>query len=128
MPRDARTRMGTVQLRIMTVLWNRGRATAREITETLTRRKRIAHSTVQTLLRKLEAKGAVGHDQEDRTFVFYPLVTREEVVRSDMRNLAARLFDGSAYGLVAHLIREDMISDEDLDRIEALIREREREH
>ena len=51
-------KLGSVQLRIMRVLWARGEATAREITDDLSRDGAIAHSTVQTLLRKLEAKGA----------------------------------------------------------------------
>jgi BlaI family penicillinase repressor len=122
-----RSPMGLVQLRIMGVLWRRGKATAREITEDLGRRRRIAHSTVQTLLRSLERRGAVGHEQDDRTFVFYPLVTKDEVARSSTRDLLSRLFGGSAYRLVAHLIREDMVSDKDIERIERLIREREGE-
>jgi BlaI family transcriptional regulator, penicillinase repressor len=66
-------RLGKVQLQIMGVLWARGQATAREITEALCRKAPIAHSTVQTLLRDLEEKGAVTHDVQGRTFVFRPL-------------------------------------------------------
>ena len=64
-------RLGKVQLKIMHVLWERGRVSAREITDGLNRDEPIAHSTVQTLLRKLEAKGAVGHETLERTFVFF---------------------------------------------------------
>src|SRR5258708_2583366 len=64
--------LGRMQFRIMQVLWDRGRANAREITGALNEAEPVAHSTVQTLLRQLEAKGAVGHDAVDRTFVFYP--------------------------------------------------------
>ena len=52
----ATPRFGRVQLMIMQVLWQKGRASAREITEALNRREPIAHSTVQTLLRKLEVQ------------------------------------------------------------------------
>ena len=74
-------RLGRVQLMIMRVLWQRRRATAREITDALNRRQPVAHSTVQTLLRKLEGKAAVAHDVDGRTFVFYPLVEEEKVQR-----------------------------------------------
>ncbi len=120
-------RVGAVQFRIMEVLWRRGRTKALEITDALsTRRKRVAHSTVQTLLRMLERKGAIGHKVEGRTFIFYPLVTREEVLRSNTRELLSRMFGGSAYGLVAHLIREDMVSSEELLRIKKLISQHKR--
>jgi len=117
----ASLRLGRVQTRIMKVLWQRGRATAKEITDALSRKKDIAHSTVQTLLRKLEAKGAVAHEVEDRTFVFYPCVTENAVTRSATRELMARMFDGSPSGLVAYLVKNEQISKKELDEIKSLI-------
>jgi BlaI family penicillinase repressor len=115
--------MGKVQIQIMQVLWMRGRATAREITEELSRTKPIAHSTVQTLLRKLEAKGAVAHDVEDRTFVFRPLYQQSEVTQTATRDLLSRVFNGSVYGLVAHLLKHEPISEEELRRLRQLLDE-----
>jgi len=120
-------RVGAVQIRILRVLWASGRATARAITDELSREKDIAHSTVQTLLRKLEAKGAVGHEVEGRTFVFHPLVTEAEVCRSATRELLSRIFDGSAVGLVAHLVKHEDISADELEEIRRLIEEAEEE-
>ena len=117
-------RLGRVQLMIMQVLWKKGRANAREITDALNRREPIAHSTVQTLLRKLEAKGAVAHDVEDRTFVFYPLVQEETVKRGTTRELVDRVFGGSAAGLVAYLLENERVSHKELARIRALIDEK----
>ena len=65
--------LGKVQAKIFRILCERGRASAREITDVLNEAAPTAHSTVQTLLRTLEAKGAVSHDVEGRTFIFYPL-------------------------------------------------------
>jgi BlaI family penicillinase repressor len=117
-------RLGRVQLRIVQVLWRIGRANAREITETLNREEPIAHSTVQTLLRKLEAKGAVAHDVEDRTFVFYPLVQEESVKQGATRELMDRIFGGSAAGLVAYLLENERVSGEELAEIGKLIGEK----
>ncbi len=119
-------RLGRVQLQIMEVLWRRGRATARQITDELSRNKPIAHSTVQTLLRKLEAKGAVTHDVEERTFIFRPLYQQTEVTASATRDLLTRVFHGSVYGLVAHLLQNEAISPEERQRLRELI-EREGE-
>src|SRR5918993_2258464 len=95
-------RLGKVQGQIMEILWQRGRATAREITDELARTQPLAHSTVQTLLRKLEAKGAITHEREERTFIFRPLYQRSEIATSATRELLARLFGGSVSGMVAH--------------------------
>jgi BlaI family penicillinase repressor len=120
-------RLGRVQLRIVQVLWRMRRANAREITETLNREEPIAHSTVQTLLRKLEAKGAVAHDVEDRTFVFYPLVQEESVKQGATRELMDRIFGGSAAGLVAYLLENERVSGEELAEIGKLIGEKKTE-
>jgi BlaI family penicillinase repressor len=114
-------RLGRVQLMIMQVLWKKGRANAREITAALNRREPIAHSTVQTLLRKLEAKGAIDHDVDGRTFVFYPLVKEERVKHRAARELVQRVFGGSPAGLVAYLIEHEQVSPKELKEIRKLI-------
>jgi len=119
-------RLGRVQLQIMEILWRRGQATAREITDEMSRRAPVAHSTIQTLLRKLEAKGAVDHEVVERSFVFRPLVQHEEVAASAARDLMARVFHGSLYGLVAQLLRHERISPDELKRLRALIDEAEK--
>lgn len=114
-------RFGRLQLKIMQVLWDKGRASARQITDELNRTERVAHSTVQTLLRKLEAKGAVDHDAEDRTFVFYPLVEADKVTSKATKEFVERVFGGSAGGLVAYLLKHERISQEEMDRIRETI-------
>lgn len=118
-------KLGQVQLRIMHVLWDKGQASAREITAVLNRDGEIAHSTVQTLLRQLETKGAVAHRREERTFVFYPLVKEDNVARTEVRRLTERLFGGSAGGMVAYLLKEERISPDELAEIKRLIEARE---
>jgi BlaI family penicillinase repressor len=115
--------LGKVQLEIMRVLWERGQATAREITDELSRTQPIAHSTVQTLLRKLEAKGAVTHDTEDRTFVFRPVYEETAVRKAAAHDLLSRVFGGSVYGLVSHLLRHEEVSPDEFQRLRRLIEE-----
>jgi BlaI family penicillinase repressor len=115
--------LGRVQLQIMQVLWDRGRASARDITDALNAAEPIAHSTVQTLLRKLEAKGAVGHEVIDRTFVFFPLAKEESVKRKATRDLLERVFGGSASDLVAYLLKHEEIDRAELDELRKLIGE-----
>jgi BlaI family penicillinase repressor len=119
-------RLGKVQLKIMRVLWDRGRASAREITDALNREEPIAHSTVQTLLRKLETKGAVGHDAADRTFVFFPLVPEDNVRRGATHDLVERVFGGSPAQLMSFLLKTERVSKRELDEIRRLLDEQTR--
>lgn len=114
-------RLGKVQLQIMQVLWERGEATAREVTEALNLTAPVAHSTTQTLLRKLEDKGAVAHESRDRVFVFRPLSRQSEVSESAARDLLTRVFGGSVYGLVSHLLKHEHISGDEMRRLRELI-------
>lgn len=115
---------GKVQLMIMEVLWERGEVSAREITDALNESDPIAHSTVQTLLRKLEAKGAVTHREEDRTFLFRALTQPEKVRKSATRDFVERMFAGSSSGLIAHLLKHERLSKSELEELRNLIREK----
>jgi BlaI family penicillinase repressor len=115
------TQLGRMQFRIMQVLWDRGRASAREITDALNESEAVAHSTVQTLLRQLEAKGAVGHDAQDRTFVFFPRLKEDKVKRTAAREMLDRIFGGNMGNLVAHLLKGERLSRDELDELHRLI-------
>jgi BlaI family penicillinase repressor len=115
------TQLGRMQFRIMQVLWDRGRASAREITDALNESEAVAHSTVQTLLRQLEAKRAVGHDAQDRTFVFFPHLKEDKVKRTAAREMLERIFDGNVGNLVAHLLKGERLSRDELDELHRLI-------
>lgn len=115
--------LGRLELRIMQILWQHGATTARQITDSLNAsgEKAVAHSTVQTLLRKMEAKGAVAHESDGRIFLFRPLYGEGEVTQSATRDLLTRVFGGSAYALVAHLLKNEHVPAAERARLRALI-------
>jgi len=119
-------RLGKVQYQVMQVLWRLGPSTAREITDALgglDQSGDIAHSTVQTLLRQLEAKGAVAHETLGRTFVFRPLIDQSEIAASPLHELLTRVYQGSVYNLMSHLLKHEPLSQEEIDRLRALLDE-----
>lgn len=122
----AATRLGRVQLLIMQVLWEKGRATAREITDALNASEPIAHSTVQTLLRGLEEKGSISHQAQGRTFVFVPLVGEDKFKQSTTRDLVQRVFGGNVAALMAHLLKNEKVSRAEVDEIRKLIDRRDK--
>lgn len=123
----AEVQLGRMQFRIMQVLWDRGRASARDITDALNAGEPVAHSTVQTLLRQLEAKGAVGHEEQGRTFVFFPRLKETNVKRTATRDLLERVFGGSVGSLVAHLLNNERLSKKELDDLQRLIDQRRKD-
>ena len=120
---------GGQQLRLLRQLWKKP-LSARELTDALNAepgQTPMAHSTVQTLLRQLEGKGAVDHFQDGRTFIFRPLVEKDRSLAQATRQLIDRLFSGSVRGLVAHLLEHEQVSPAELREIERLIAARRKE-
>jgi BlaI family penicillinase repressor len=116
-------RLGKVQFQIMRTLWQQGTCTARAITEELSKSGPIAHSTVQTLLRQLEAKGIVAHEPEGRTFVFRALIEPSEVTATPLHELLVRVYQGSVYNLMSHLLKHENVSQEEIDQLRQLLDE-----
>lgn len=119
-----------LQLAIMKVLWERGEAAVLDLHDALRGERRIAQSTVATLLARMEKKGLVDHRQEGRQYLYRALVEEGQVRRSVMAefsDLAGRLFEGDVTEMVSHLLREREVEADDIARLKALIAERERE-
>ena len=107
---------------IMDSLYRRGRATAADVMADLTGEP--SYSTVRTQLRVLEEKGHVRHEEEGLKYVYLPAVPRHAARKSALRHLIDTFFDGSPAKLVAALLGgEGQLSDEDLDRIERMVRD-----
>lgn len=126
---EEKPRLGPRQIELLRLLWELREATARDLTDALNQRVPAgapvtAHSTVQTQLRELEAKGVVAHRPEGRTFVFYPIVAERDVTVVATRDLLQRLFEGSPLRLMTHLLQHEKLTRADLDRIRRLIDER----
>ena len=114
-----------LQMGIMKVLWDRGRATTAEITDALRPERELAQTTVATVLSRLEKRGIVVHETRARQFVYVPQITQPEAERSMVTQLTDRLFDGDPAALVSHLITARQFSRADLARVKAMIAEHE---
>lgn len=116
--------LGELQLAIMRVLWERGEAAAAEVHRALLSERGLAPTTIATMLTKLERKGVIDHRVEGRRFIYRPLVSEERVTRSMVALLTERLFGGDPMALVSHLLGEQDLEDEELERLHELLARR----
>jgi BlaI family transcriptional regulator, penicillinase repressor len=116
--------LSAAQYRVMAVLWSRGAGTVADVVAAL-RRPKLAYTTVLTVLRQLEAKGIVRHDQDGRTFVYEPLVTRDQVRSGVLRQIARSFFGGSPADLVLHMVQVERLAPADRRRLRELLSEDE---
>jgi predicted transcriptional regulator len=111
---------------ILDILYRRGRATANEVMEDLDSGR--TYSTVRSQLRLLEQKGHARHEVEGTRFVYLPAVPRHTARKSALRHLMDTFFEGSPERLVAALLGDTRaVSDDDLDRIAAVVSRAEKE-
>jgi BlaI family transcriptional regulator, penicillinase repressor len=118
---DQDTVLSDLQLELMRVLWARGEASTAEVAEVLAASRGLAHTTIATLLTRLEKRGIVAAQRDGRQLVYRALVEEGAVRRSMVAGLLGSLFAGDASALVAHLVREEEIASGDLDRIRRLL-------
>ncbi|HUF48768.1 MAG TPA: BlaI/MecI/CopY family transcriptional regulator [Vicinamibacterales bacterium] len=110
------------ELEVLKVLWETGPATVREVAGQLRRRRRrLAYTTVLTLLSRLRDKGYVAADRRDTAHVFRPLVSREELVGSSLTALADRICDGTASPLMYALVRGQQFSADEIAHFRKLL-------
>jgi predicted transcriptional regulator len=116
-----------LQLAVLRVLWREGEATVQQIQAALWDERRLAVTTVATLLSRLEKRGVVAHRTEGRVYHYRALLSEDGARRSMVGGLAGRLFGGDVTALVSHLLGGEQVGAEDLAAIRELIDRRERE-
>ena len=114
------------ELEIMKVVWSKGTATVRDVYEELLNHRRIAYTTVMTMMGILEQKGHLKKSADERAYVYSPTQPQREVLRTMVHDFVTRVFNGSAKPLLVHLLEDKNISPEELDEITKLLQDRRR--
>jgi predicted transcriptional regulator len=117
--------LSELQLAVMRVLWTQLEASTAEVASALAPHRDLAHTTVATLLTRLEKRGVVAQRREGRQLIYRPLVMEPEVRRSMVAAMVANLFRGDPGALLSHLVRESEVDAGDLDRVRAMLAQKE---
>jgi len=114
-------KLSALELRIMSELWTRGACSIREIHEAVARREKPAYTTVQTMVYRLEVKGAVRRVRKiGNAHVFEATTSRASVQTRLLKELLG-LFGGNARPVMAHLVEMGKISHEDIEDAQKLL-------
>ena len=117
-------RISEAELQVMEALWGaNGPLTATDVAERIGPDRGWSLATVKTMLSRLAAKGALTHREDGRRFFYSPAIERDAYVGTESRRFVDRLFGGRLSPLVARLAEEDVLDDEDIAAIEAILRE-----
>jgi len=114
---DQDVALSDLQIAVVRVLWLRGETSVADVAKVLADERGLKHTTVATLLTRLERRGVVAQRREGRQLMYRALVSESQVRRSMVGGLIGILFGGDSRELVAHLLRESEIEPGDLERL-----------
>jgi predicted transcriptional regulator len=110
------------ELEIMKIVWERESSTVRDVYETLLERRKVAYTTVMTMMKILEQKKYLKRTQADRAYVYRPAQPKRLVVGAMVRDFINRVFNGATEPLLVHLVEEHDLTPEELEEIARLRR------
>lgn len=117
-----RATLTVAELEIMHVVWKLGHASVRDVYETLRQRRKVAYTSVMTVMKILEQKGHLKKEQVERAYVYQAAKPRRQVLRKMVRDFVDRVFQGSAKPLLVHLVEDSRLSPEDIEEIQQLLK------
>ena len=109
--------LSDLQIAVVRVLWRNGETSVTDIAKVLGDERGLKHTTVATLLTRLEKRGVVEQRREGRQLIYRALVSEPQVRRSMVADLVGSLFGGDSRELVAHLVRESELAPGDLENL-----------
>jgi predicted transcriptional regulator len=113
----------TQELEIMKIVWQQGSATVRNVYETLLEQRKIAYTTVMTMMKIMEKKKYLEKHSRGRAYVYQASRPKKQMIREMVSEFVNRVFNGSAEPLLAHLIEDRHLSDKELRKVAKMIRE-----
>jgi predicted transcriptional regulator len=129
-PTRSRTRerpaLSELEHHVMRAVWAAGPCTVDAVHQVVTRQRALKEVTVRTVLRRLEQKGYVRHDLAGRAFVYRAVEPPRSVAARAVRHILDRFCHGSVEELINGLVEADVLSESELDRLEATIKARAR--
>jgi BlaI family penicillinase repressor len=120
--RSKSTTLTGQELEIMKIVWQRESVTVRDVYEAILEQRKVAYTTVMTMMKILEQKGYLRKKQADRAHIYTPAQPQRKVIGAMVRDFVNRVFNGSAEPLLVHLVEEHDLSPQDLEEIARLRR------
>ena len=119
--RKAASTLTPQELAIMKVVWRLEKATVREVADALNEQRRVAYTTVMTMMRILEDKGYLRKTVAERAHVYRPVKPRHQVVGAMVKDFVDRVFDGASDALLVHLARDNRLTEKQRQIVKKLI-------
>ena len=106
---------------VMKIVWKYAPVSTNEITEKLLRTTAWSPKTIQTLIKRLVAKGALTYEKQSRMFVYTPLINENEYVRQESSSFLKRFYDGNITTMLSAYITDEKLSKEEIEQLRSIL-------
>lgn len=110
-----------VELEFMTLLWELGDSSVRDVLSKMEEGRDLAYTSAATILRILEKKGFVSSQKDGKALIYCVILTKSEYQSRLLRDVSAKLFDNTPAALVATLVNDDHLTQDALEELRALL-------
>ena len=125
---SAPKQLGELEADVMQVVWKKGEVTVQDVHDDLAPRRKLAYTTVMTVMSRLAEKGVLNRRKEGRAYLYTPADSQERVAGSLLRSLVQRFYSGATASAIAHLLEtEDDVDQAELEKLEELLRTKREE-
>ena len=109
------------EFEVMKVIWADHPVSTNEVVEQLREKQDWSPKTIQTMLIRLEKKGAITHQKEGRVYVYSPLVEKEGYLAQESHSFLERFYEGALGQMVASFVEQDMLTAEEVTQLKAIL-------
>lgn len=117
--------LGDLEVDVMGIVWNLKKATVKDVFEVMYERRRLAYTTIMTVMNRLAQKEILSQDKTTVPYVYKPLVDRDVMANSMVKEVVDRMLEGSAVPVVSYLIDRGAIKADELSKLKSLIKAKE---
>jgi len=119
--------LGELELDIMGIVWSMERATVKDVFEVMYERRKLAYTTIMTVMNRLAVKRILAQDKSTVPYVYTPLVARDDMAHSMVGEVVDRMLEGSSSAVISFLVDRGGMSEDEISQLKAKIAEAEKE-
>ena len=116
-------RIGDVELEILSIVWEKQEATVQDVLDRILKRRKVAYTSVMTMMRNLAEKGMLKYRTRGRTYVYSAAIKPDTIRRGLLKETVDKVFKGSPVELVQNLLETEHLSEEEIEEIKKLIKD-----
>lgn len=121
---DNLPKISEAEYSVMEVVWKKYPISTNEVVEILSKNKNWSDKTIQTMLSRLVKKGALSYEKESRTYIYSPIVKKEEYINFESTSFLKKFYNGALNAMVVNFLDNNTLSDKEINELEILLNKR----